>query len=157
MTSNYCHYHIVCNCGGKKNFKVHSPLSWQQLLIYFVCVCVCFHILAFLFIFMKGLTEHKNAGLESTFVRKPWYWSFSFSSFFVLFCFVLFLFLLLLLLLLFIISSPLPFSIVRGYVVISWLSARKTVTRDKKKNCQVAKIQDLKHLKTSISSPPIQF
>ena len=51
MTS-YCHQHIVCNYGGGKKLKVHSPLSWQQLFIYFV-LCLCLFL--FLFIFTKGL------------------------------------------------------------------------------------------------------
>ena len=70
--------------GGGENFKVHSPLSWQLMLIYFV-LCLCLFL--FLFIFTKGLKSlprstssitawlwapdyrHKNAGLESSFVR----------------------------------------------------------------------------------------
>ena len=88
MTS-YCHQHIVCNYGGGggENLKFHSPLSWQQLLIYFV---LCLFL--FLFICTKSLEElspiyifcygHKNAGLESAFVRKLQYCSL--SSFFSL-------------------------------------------------------------------------
>ena len=49
MTS-YCHQHIVCNYGGGKNLKFHSPLSWQHLLIYFV---LCLFL--FLFICTKSL------------------------------------------------------------------------------------------------------
>ena len=53
MTSYY-HQHIVCNYGGggREKLKVHYPLSWQQLFIYFV-LCLCLFL--FLFIFTKSL------------------------------------------------------------------------------------------------------
>ena len=50
MTS-YCHQHIVWNYGGG-GLKVHSPLPWQQLFIYFV-LCLCLFL--FLFICTKSL------------------------------------------------------------------------------------------------------
>ena len=51
---SYCHQHIVCNYGGGggEKPKVHSPLSWQQLFIYFV-LCLCLFL--FFFIFTKSL------------------------------------------------------------------------------------------------------
>ena len=53
MTSYY-HQHIVCNYGGGggEKLKVHYPLSWQQLFIYFV-LCLCLFLS--LFIFTKSL------------------------------------------------------------------------------------------------------
>ena len=93
MTS-YCQQHIVCNYGGgggAENLKFHSPLSWQQLLNYFV-LCLCLFLLwsvqkveelTPIYIFYH---RHKNVGLESAFVRKLLYCfltSFFFSLFFI--------------------------------------------------------------------------
>ena len=67
MTS-YCHQHIVCNYGGGGggNLKFHSPLSWQQLLIYFV---LCLFL--FLFICTKSLKNFHRSTSSVTDIKMP--------------------------------------------------------------------------------------
>ena len=83
MTS-YCHQHIVCNYGGGE--ETQGPLSsFLTAAVYLFCVVFVFvsfpfHLykrfeeLTAIYIFCYG---HKNAGLESAFVRKLQYCSFS--------------------------------------------------------------------------------
>ena len=91
MTS-YCHQHIVCNYGvGGGGRETQGPLSsFLTAAVYLLCVVFVFVSFPFhlykkfeeltpIYIFCYG---HKNAGLESAFVRKPQYCSF--SSFFSL-------------------------------------------------------------------------
>ena len=88
MTS-YCHQHIVCNYGGGGGEEPQVPLSSfltaAAYLFCFVFVSFPFHLykkfeeLSPIYIFCYG---HKNAGLESAFVRKLQYCSL--SSFFSL-------------------------------------------------------------------------
>ena len=94
MTS-YCHQHIVCNYGGG---GTQGPLSsFLTAAVYLFCVVFVFVSFPFhlykkfeelspIYIFCYG---HKNAGLESAFVRKLQYCSFS-SFFFFFFFFMLF-------------------------------------------------------------------
>ena len=84
MTS-YCHQHIVCNYGGGGGGPLSSFLTAAVYLFCFVFVSFPFHLykkfeeLSPIYIFCYG---HKNAGLESAFVRKLQYCSL--SSFFSL-------------------------------------------------------------------------
>ena len=86
MTS-YCHQHIVCNYGvGGGGRETQGPLSsFLTAAVYLLCVVFVFVSFPFhlykkfeeltpIYIFCYG---HKNAGLESAFVRKPQYRSFS--------------------------------------------------------------------------------
>ena len=83
MTS-YCHQHIVCNYGGGGGTQ--GPLSsFLTAAVYLFCVVFVF--VSFPFHLYKKFDEltpiyifyyrHKNAGLESAFVRKPQPCSFS--------------------------------------------------------------------------------
>ena len=89
MTS-YCHQHIICNYGGgggrgEPQVPLSSFLTAAAYLFCFVFVSFPFHLykkfeeLSPIYIFCYG---HKNAGLESAFVRKLQYCSL--SSFFSL-------------------------------------------------------------------------
>ena len=92
MTS-YCHQHIVCNYGlGGTQGPLSSFLTAAAYLYFvvFVFVSFPFHLykkfeeLTPIYIFCYG---HKNAGLESAFVRKLLYCSLS-SFFFSLLYFI---------------------------------------------------------------------
>ena len=87
--TSYCHQHIVCNYGGggEPQVPLSSFLTAAAYLFCFLFVSFPFHLykkfeeLSPIYIFCYG---HKNAGLESAFVRKLQYCSLS-SFFFSLF------------------------------------------------------------------------
>ena len=60
--------HIMQFWGGGEKLKVHSPLSWQQLFIYFV-LCLCLFL--FLFIFTKSLKSLPRSTSSVTDIKMP--------------------------------------------------------------------------------------